>query len=160
LPLLCPRLNLRMFRTCSGSPGSASFARMDPQYPAKKKGLGGLAWLGIGCGGAIFVIVVLGVLVGMFFGPRLKEMLPQLQQMVQSGGNNPTRLAANIMITMGGGKFEMAAEDDEHKRYTVRVKDTGKLVTLYWDEKTKSVKNVPGDFSAIPADASGTPAPQ
>lgn len=133
---------------------------MDPQYPPQKKGLSGPAWLGIGCGGVIFVMVVLGILISMFFGTRIKEMVPQLKQMVQSGGDNPTRLAANIMITMGAGKFEMAAEDDEHKRYTVRVKENGKLITLYWDAGAKAVKNVQGDFSAIPGDASGGPAPQ
>jgi hypothetical protein len=54
------------------------------------------------------------------------------------------------MVTVGAG--ELIAEDDLNKRYTVREKKTGKLMTFYWDAKANAPKSVEGDFSAIPAD--------
>ena len=57
------------------------------------------------------------------------------------------------------GQFEMVAEDDANKRYTVKEKKNGGLTTVYWNEKTKAPVAIPGDFSAIPADASTPAAP-
>ncbi len=63
------------------------------------------------------------------------------------------------MVTVSGGKLEMAAEDDANKRYTVREKQSGALTTIYWNEKKKAPDVIQGDFSAIPADAGAAPAP-
>ena len=114
-----------------------------PLPPGQKKGLSGLAWLGIGCGGLILLAIV-GCLVALFFfGGKVREFGEAAQK-------NPTRAAASVMVTVGAG--EMIAEDDLNKRYTVREKKTGKLMTFYWDAKANAPKSVEGDFSAIPAD--------
>ena len=112
--------------------------------PLEKKGLGVLGWLGIGCGG-IIVLGVIGVIVfTMMFGGKIKQFAEDVQK-------NPTRTTATTMVTMSAGQFEMAAEDDANKRYTVREKQTGRLTTIYWNEKKKAPEIIAGDFSAIPA---------
>jgi DNA-binding transcriptional MerR regulator len=121
-----------------------------PQLPGQKKGLSGLAWFGIGCGGLVLLAIVAFIVAGVFFGGKLKEFTKEAQK-------NPTRTAASVVVSMGVG--EMVAEDDANKRYTVREKQTGKLTTYYWDAKTNSPKSVDGDFSAIPAEAREPKAP-
>ena len=120
--------------------------------PPPKKGLGPLAWLGIGCGALIVIIIVVLVVFGMVAGPKLKKFAEEAQK-------NPTRATATTMVSMTGGQFEMVKEDDVNKRYTVRQKATGQLTTIYWDAKQGKPMTVPGDFSAIPADANSSNAP-
>ena len=117
---------------------------MDTSSPTpQKKGLGVLAWLGIGCGG----IVVLGIIgVGVFtwmFGGNIKHLVEDAQK-------NPTRAIATVMVSASVGQIEMAAEDDAHLRYTVKEKQSGKLTTIYWSAKNKAPEVIAGDFSAIP----------
>ena len=81
----------------------------------------------------------------MKFGGSIKEFAEGAQK-------NPTRMVATTMVRVGMGTFEMVAEDDANKRYTVREKANGKLTTIYWNEKAKKAEVIPGDFSAIPAD--------
>ncbi|MEP6670083.1 MAG: hypothetical protein ABJF10_13065 [Chthoniobacter sp.] len=118
----------------------------NPSVPPQKKGLGALAWLGIGCG-ALIVIIILGVVgASVIFGPKLKQFAEDAQK-------NPTRTVATTMVSVSMGQFEMVKEDDINKRYTVKEKSTGKLTTIYWDAKTKAPVTIQGDFSGIPADA-------
>ncbi|MDR3403434.1 MAG: hypothetical protein P4L99_13130 [Chthoniobacter sp.] len=126
---------------------------MNP-VPPQKKGLGALAWLGIGCGALIVIIVLVVVGVGVFMGPKLKQFAEDAQK-------NPTRTVATTMVSVGMGQFEMVAEDDVNKRYTVKQKSTGQLTTIYWDAKTKAPVTIQGDFSKIPPDANlpATPSP-
>jgi uncharacterized protein YneF (UPF0154 family) len=121
-----------------------------PQLPGQKKGLSGLAWLGIGCGGLVLLAIVVFVVGGVFLGAKVKNFAKEAQK-------NPTRATASVMVSMGAG--EMVAEDDVNKRYTVREKQSGKLMTFYWDAKTNSAQSVEGDFSAIPAEAREPAAP-
>ena len=124
---------------------------MDPSSPApQKKGLGPLAWLGIGCGGLIVILVILVAVVGMKFGPAIK-------QFGADAAKDPTKATANMMVSMG---FEMVAQDEVNKRYTIRQKGTGKLMTIYWDEKKKAPVTIQGDFSAIPPDANPPATPE
>jgi hypothetical protein len=124
---------------------------MDPSIPPpQKKGLGALAWLGIGCGGLVVLLIILVAVVGMRLGPALKQFGADAQK-------NPTKATAEMMVKIGNGQFEMIAEDEPNKRYTIRQKTTGKLMTIYWDAKKKAPVTIEGDFSAIPADAN-TPA--
>src|SRR5436190_255877 len=100
---------------------------MDTPPALPERGLGPLAWIGIGCGGIIALIVIGLVVFGVLFGPKLK-------QIAEDAKKNPARAAATAMVTMTGGQFELVAEDDVNKRYTVREKQNGKLTTIYWNE--------------------------
>ncbi len=121
-----------------------------PPLTPQKKGLGALAWIGIGCGGIVVLGIIGVVIFTMMFGGKLKQFAEDAQK-------NPTRATASVMVTTG--QFEMVAEDDANKRYTVREKRGGGLTTIYWSEKDHAPKTIPGDFTAIPAEA-GTPAPK
>jgi hypothetical protein len=123
---------------------------MDVLPPQKKKGLGALGWMGVGCGGIVGLCVIAFVVFFLTMGG--KEWLKEAQE-------NPTRAAATSMVKFTGGKFEMVAEDDVAKRYTVREKKSGQLVTVYWSKKANKALSIPGDFSAIPADEGASDAP-
>lgn len=120
----------------------------------QKKGLGPLAWVGIGCGGLVVLGIIALVVASLMFGDKAKKFLDDAQK-------NPTRTTATTMVAVSAGQFEMIAEDDVLKRYTIREKQNGKLRTVYWDEKKKAPEIITGDFSAIPApsDAPAVPAP-
>jgi hypothetical protein len=126
--------------------------------PPRKKGLGVFAWLGIGCGGLVLIVVVVIVVASIFFGPKLKEWSSNFTK-------DPTRATAELMVSVSRGQFEIVAQDEPNKRYTVRQKSNGALTTIYWDAKTQKPVVVKGDFSAIPANANvpstpDTPAPK
>ena len=118
----------------------------------QKKGLGPLAWVGIGCGGIIVLGIIAFVIIGVMAGGKIKQFAEDAQK-------NPTRATATTMVTVSVGQIEMVAEDDANKRYTVKEKKSGKLTTIYWSEKTKAPVVIEGDFSAIPA-AEPAPAPE
>ena len=123
---------------------------MENPPPLQKQGLGALAWVGIGCGSLIVLIVIGFAIFGMMFGGKIKQFAEDAQK-------NPTRATAAAMVTMTAGQFEMVAEDDANKRYTVKEKKSGQLTTIYWDEKKKAPVTIQGDFSAVPKDADATP---
>ena len=123
---------------------------MDTPTPPPKKGLGVLAWLGIGCGGLLVLLAILAVVGGIWMKPYLTKFAADAQ-------TNPTKAAAGLMVSMGAGQFEMVAEDDVNKRYTLRQKGTNALTTIYWDARQKKPITIKGDFSAIPADAQPLP---
>ncbi len=113
--------------------------------PSQKKGLGALAWVGIGCGGLVVLGIIAFAVFAMFLAPKMKKFADEM-------GTNPTRAAASLMVSVSAGQIEMAAEDDANKRYTVKNKQNGKLTTVYFSKKKNAPEVIQGDFSAIPAD--------
>ena len=123
----------------------------NPPPVPQKKGLGSLAWVGIGCGSLVILGIIAFAILGVTFGSKVKQFADEAQK-------NPTRLVATTMVSVGSGQMEMISEDDANKRYTVRAKSTGKLTTIYWSEKKHTAEIIEGDFSAIPG-AEGEPSP-
>ncbi len=123
---------------------------MDNSPPSQKKGLGVFAWLGIGCGALLVIMVIGGVIASVFLGPKIKQFAEDAQK-------DPTRMTATTMVSVSLGQIEMVKEDQVNKRYTVRQKGTGQLTTIYWDARQGKPVVVQGDFSAIPVEAN-TPA--
>ncbi len=117
-----------------------------PPIPAApKKGLGPLAWVGIGCGSLVVLGIIAFAVVALVFGPKAKQMIEDAQK-------NPTRMVASTMVSVSAGQMELIAEDDVNKRYTVRTKQSGRLNTVYLSRKKSAPEVIEGDFSAIPAD--------
>lgn len=112
-----------------------------PSSPAPKKGLGTGAKIGIGCAAIIGLVIIGFIVVGVMFGPKMKQFAEDAQK-------NPTRATASMMV--GTGAMEMVAEDDVNKRYTVKEKKSGALTTIYWSAEKNAPVVVEGDFSAIP----------
>jgi hypothetical protein len=121
---------------------------------APKKGLGTGAKIGIGCGVIVLLAIIGFVIATVMLGGKLKEFAEDAQK-------NPTRAAATMMVKTSVGTREMVAEDDANKRYTIKETKTGKLTTIYWNEKTNAPEVIEGDFSAIPVEppAGALPAP-
>jgi hypothetical protein len=117
-----------------------------PPLPSQKNGLSGMAWLGIGCGGATVVGIIGAALLWCFAAPKLREITAE-------AAKDPTRAQAYGTVKLSMGLIEMVAADEPNKRYTLREKDNGKITTIYWDAKQHRPVTVEGDFSAIPADA-------
>jgi hypothetical protein len=122
---------------------------MDTSTPPQKKGLGPVAWIGIGCGSLVLIGIIVFAVIAMVVGPKVKKFAEDAQA-------NPTKAMANMMVTASVGQIEMIAEDDANKRYTIRQKADGKLTTVYWSSKNNAPEIVEGDFTAIPADNTGT----
>ncbi len=114
------------------------------------------AWIGIGCGGLVALVLVAFIALTVFFGGKVKDFVKEAEK-------NPTRATATVTVKLSGGQMELVAEDDVQKRYTVKDKESGKLTTFYWNEKTSSPETVEGDFSKIPTEkkesAPAEPAP-
>ncbi len=123
-----------------------------PPLPPQKKGLGPLAWIGIGCGGLVVLGIIVALVLGVVYGKKAKAFVEEAQK-------NPTRVTATTMVTVSGGQIEMVEQDDANKRYTVREKQSGKLTTIYWDERAHAPNVIEGDFSKIPASPAVTPEP-
>ena len=113
--------------------------------PPQKKGLGPLAWIGIGCGGLLVLGIIAFAVFAIVLAPKVKKFADEAEK-------NPTRAAASLMVTVSAGQMEMVVEDDANKRYTVKQKQNGKLTTIYWSKKKNAPEVIQGDFSAIPAD--------
>ena len=89
-----------------------------PGPPTAKKGLGPLAWVGIGCGVLLVLAVIAFVATGMF----VKKKIDQFAE-------NPEMAAAEAIVA-ANPDFEKVSSDPEAKTITVRNKQTGEEVTL------------------------------
>ncbi len=96
-----------------------------PQMQPKKKGLGPVAWIAIGCGGLIVLSVIVLVAGGLFVAHKVKEagFDPALWE------KNPT-LAASKMVATLNPDLEVIKTDEDKGIITVKNKKTGKIMTL------------------------------
>ncbi|MGD8441476.1 MAG: hypothetical protein PVG53_13170 [Holophagae bacterium] len=102
------------------------------QAPARK-GLHPLAWVGIGCG-VILVIVVVALMIGGFFVARtVKDVAKDFE-------NNPG-LAAARLVVRATPELEEVSVDEDAGTMTVRNTKTGEVVTVNFED----IKN--GRFS-------------
>lgn len=105
-------------------PPPAPAPQADP--PAKKKGMGPLAWVAIGCG----VIVLIGILAvtagGLFVAKKVKDIAEDV-------GENPIAASAEMFVKVNP-ELEMVESDREAGKITVREKSTGKVVTFNYED--------------------------
>ena len=86
--------------------------------PAPKKGMGPLAWVGIGCG----ALVLIGVVVMFAVGYMAKRQLDKFE-------DNPAMAAATLAVRLNPD-LELVDSDAEKNTLTIKDKKTGKVVTL------------------------------
>ena len=93
-----------------------------PPPPPPKKGLGPLAWIGIGCG----VIIVLGLIVMAGVGYWASRKIGQFK-------NNPAR-AAMELVAATNPDLEVVSSDDKTQTVTIHNKKTNENMTLNADD--------------------------
>ena len=92
----------------------------------ERKGLHPLAWVGIGCG-VILVIVVIAMLIGGFFLART------VKNVAEDFENNPG-LAAARFVVKASPELEEVETDEDAGTMTIRNKKTGELITVNFDD--------------------------
>jgi len=88
--------------------------------PMKKPGLSTTAWIAIGCGGLV-VVVLIAVSVLFWFGAR------QLQKAARDFEANPAKKAAEMIVRLNP-ELDLVRSDDQS--ITVRLKQTGEVATF------------------------------
>lgn len=112
-----------------------------PRYEMKPKGLPALAWMGIGCVGIIFIVIVCAMLAGFWGYHKIKTY-----------ANMPGKTGAELVIRMNQD-LEKVSENDTIGEMTLRVKSTGKLITLKYDDLAQGhfPQFVKGDLAKVPS---------
>ncbi len=109
-----------------------------PGTAVVKKGMPPLAWVGIGCGGIILLIVIGMAVVGAMAYKGVKAAMA-----------NPAKASAQLILSTNKD-LEKVSENDKTGEMTVRVKSTGEEVTLKYDDLAKgrfTVKDKDGNVS-------------
>jgi len=118
--------------------------------PAKKSGLPALAWIAIGCGGLI-ALVLIAVSVMFWFGAR------QLKRVAEDFEANPVKQTAEMLVRLNP-ELELVRSDD--KSLTVRLKKTGEVGTFDFEQIRQGklrFKNTQGEEAtfSVQGDESG-----
>lgn len=96
--------------------------------PAKKK-LGPLAWIGIGCGVLAVVGMVVVISGGIFVARKAKGFVEEVEADPTAG----VAMAAETMVRLNPA-LELVESDRERGTMTIREKDSGKTVTVHYDD--------------------------
>lgn len=96
-----------------------------PQQPPGKKGLSPLAWIGIGCGVLVLVVLIGMVGLGLFARHKLKQAGISVDMMEK----NPAEVAARMYVA-ANPDLEMVEVDSGEGTVTVRNTKTGEVITL------------------------------
>ena len=114
----------------------------------KKKGLGALAWIGIGCGALIVIILVVLVGGGFFLFGKAKDV-------VEDFSDNPVAAAAETVVRLSS-ELELVESDREAGKIIVREVSSGKVLTFDYEDISEGRFSFEGeDGEALRFDASG-----
>jgi hypothetical protein len=114
-----------------------------PGVPPVKKGMGPLAWVGIGC---IVLLVLAGICVGVmgWFAKRA----------VDKFAKNPTMAAAELMVR-ANPDLELVKADEKTNTLTVKDKKTGEVTTFSAEDAKNGKFTIKSDKGTATFDASG-----
>jgi hypothetical protein len=113
-----------------------------PGAPPVKKGMGPLAWVGIGC---VVIIILCGIAFGIM-GWIAKRAIDKY-------GKNPG-MAAAVLMVKANPDLDLVSTDEKNNSVTVKNKKTGETTTFTADANGKfSFKNDKGESATF--DASG-----
>ena len=120
---------------------------MSEEQATKKKGLGPLAWVAIGCG-ALIVIAFVIMSAGLWFGGKMvKNVVEDLEE-------NPGKTIAKGIV-MANPELELVETDDDEGTITVRVKETGEIATFDYSEIQEGKLSFESSEGTMTFDASG-----
>lgn len=111
--------------------------------PPPRKGMGPLAWVGIGCA----VIVVLGVIALAAGGWFLKKQVDRFEE-------NPAMVAAELAVR-ANPDLELVESDAEKGTLTIRNKQTGEVMTISAEDAKEGRWTVTTEDGTATFDASG-----
>ncbi|MCD4653203.1 hypothetical protein K8T06_04650 [bacterium] len=92
----------------------------------EKKGLGTLAWIGIGCGALTLIIIVIVLIGGLFVAGKVKEVASDFEK-------NPELAAARLFVKLNP-EIEEVKSDEDTGTITIREKETGKEITASFED--------------------------
>ena len=118
---------------------------MNPNDPAPKKGLSGLAIAGIGCGSLLVLVIAVFAFIGMKAMDKMKEVAGADWQ------KNPAKSAAMVAAKMNPD-WDFVKADDAKGEITVKVKKTGEEITMAYNEVQQgkfTMKNSNGEETTI-----------
>lgn len=113
----------------------------------EKKGLGPLAWIGIGCGAIVLVGVVVLVAGGLFVANKVKDVAGDFEA-------NP-ELAAARMIVKLNPELEEVGVDEEAGTITIRETKTGKEITVSLQDLKEGKISFSSDGQDVTVSTSG-----
>lgn len=126
----------------------------------KKKGLSTVAWIAIGCGGLI-VLVIIGVFgLGFFAVQKGKEMVTEatgsesFEDFVQDLQENPAKTTAQTMVRLNPD-LELVSTDDDAGTITIYNKKTGEEATLNFEDIAEGRFSMETDEGEYRVDATG-----
>ncbi|MGB5814816.1 MAG: hypothetical protein WBH85_18655 [Thermoanaerobaculia bacterium] len=90
--------------------------------PAQKKGLGPLAWVGIGCLVLLLLAALTTATCSYFVSKKVKEVAGDFEK-------NPIRASAEMVVRLNP-ELDLVEVDDEEGTMTIRNKRTDEVVTL------------------------------
>jgi hypothetical protein len=115
----------------------------------KKKGLGTLAWIGIGCGVLVVIVAVVLVVGSLFMVKKAKQVAGDLDF-----DENPGLAAARLVVRLNP-ELEEVEVDEEAGTITVRSTKTGELVTVDFEDIQEGKISWSTDDGEVTIDASG-----
>ena len=95
------------------------------QVPAKK-GLPIWAWIGIGCGGLLILVLIVVMAAGFFVANKVKDVAGDFE-------DNPAMATARMIVKLNP-ELEEVSTDEEAGTITVRNKKSGEIVTVNFDD--------------------------
>jgi uncharacterized protein YneF (UPF0154 family) len=115
------------------------------QAPAKK-GLPVWAWVGIGCGGLVILVLIVVMAAGFFVANKVKDVAADFE-------DNPAMATAKMIVKVNPD-LEEVATDEEAGTITVRNKKTGEVVTVNFDDIQDGKLSFTTDEGEVKVDAS------
>ena len=115
------------------------------QAPAKK-GIPIWAWIGIGCGGLLILVLIVVMAAGFFVANKVKDVAADFE-------DNPAMATAKMIVKLNP-ELEEVATDEEAGTITVRNKKTGEVVTVNFDDIEDGKLSFTTDEGEVTVDAS------
>jgi len=92
----------------------------------KKKGLGALGWIAIGCGGLLLIGFLIFAAFGIFVGKKSKEFAGEFE-------GNPAMVIAEKVVQMNPD-LELVDSDESDQTLTILNKKTGEVATVNFED--------------------------